>query len=119
MILADTSIWVNHFRKTSGQLTDLLAEDRVLVHPFIIGELAVGGLVNRHEILTLLQALPAAEQVTHPEALAVVRDWTLDGRGVGWVDVHLFASALLASAQLWTTDKRLAAVSSEAGIGFP
>lgn len=118
MILVDTSVWVDHFRETSNRLIELLEEDEVLVHSFVVGELAVGGLVNRDEILGLLEALPAATEATHLEALDTVRRWDLVGRGVGWVDVHLFASALLSDALLWTADKRLALVCADAEIAF-
>lgn len=118
MILVDTSVWVDHFRKSSKRLVELLEEDQVLVHPFVIGELGLGGLVNRDEILRLLEALPVADEATHQETLTTVRRWNLDGRGIGWVDAHLFASALLSDAELWTADNRLALVCSEAEIAF-
>ncbi len=118
MILIETSVGVDHFRKSSKRLIELLVENEVLVHPFVIGELALGGLVNRDEILRLLEALPPADEATHQEALATVRRWDLDGRGIGWVDTHLFASALLSGGRLWTADNRLALVCREAEIAF-
>jgi len=84
----------------------------------VIGELALGGLVNREEILRLLDALPRAAHASHQEALHVVRHWSLDGRGIGWVDTHLLAATLLSDAQLWTGDKKLMAVSTDVGVAF-
>ena len=87
---------------------------RVLVHPFVIGELACGNLKNRREVLDLLARLPAAPVATHAEALDFLERRSLMGRGIGLVDVHLLASAALASpARLWTRDRRLATVAAE------
>src|SRR5687767_5859482 len=116
MILVDTSIWVDHLRSSSKHLGHLLQEDLVLAHPFVIGELALSGLSNRDEILQLIGALPRATEATHEEVMAAVQRWSLDGRGIGWIDTHLLAAALISDAQLWTADKRLRAVCSDAGI---
>ncbi len=118
MILVDTSVWIDHLQTSSLVLTQLLEEDRVLTHPFVLGELMLSGLVNREEILDLLEALPRAVHASHEEASQVVRRWSLDDRGVGWVDTHLLAATLLSEAQLWTHDKRLKAVSADAKIAF-
>jgi len=118
MILVDTSIWIDHFRSCSRKLTALLEDGRVLSHPFVLGELSLSGLVNRDEILGLLEALPKAVEASHEEAIDLVTRWSLTGCGVGWVDTHLFAAALLSSARLWTADKRLASVGGKAGIAF-
>ena len=111
MVLVDTSVWVNHLRKSNAQLSDLLESDEVLVHPFVIGELACGSLSNREEFLQLLSALPFSEQATHEEVLGLLEDRKLFGKGIGWVDAHLIASALLSDAQLWSLDKKLVTVS--------
>jgi predicted nucleic acid-binding protein len=118
MILVDTSVWVDHFRRRSDDLVRELEQDRVLTHPFIIGELALSGLVRRDEILGLLGSLPRAVAASHEETINAVQRWHLDGRGVGWVDAHLYASALLSAATLWTNDKRLRDLSAAAGMAF-
>ncbi len=112
MILVDTSVWIDHLRKGDRELAGLLNEGVVLCHPFVIGELACGNLKNRREILSLLAALPTAPVATHEEGLHLVADRKLDGKGLGWIDVHLLASALLSKCTLWTKDKALAAVAS-------
>jgi hypothetical protein len=109
VILVDTSIWVEHLRHGVPRLAALLEGGEVLVHPFVIGELACGRLRQRAAILALLAELPAVDAVTHDEALAFVAARKLEGSGLGWVDVHLLASATLAGAPLWTGDRRLAA----------
>ena len=107
MILVDTSVWIHHFRMGSEQLRSLLAEEQVCCHPFIAGELACGTLRNRHEILSLLRALPQARVSEHEEVLHFLEGRRLHGRGLGWIDVHLLASALLTGCSLWTLDKPL------------
>jgi predicted nucleic acid-binding protein len=106
MILVDTSVWIYHFRRGSEQLRSLL-DDKVFCHPFIVGELACGTLRNRHEILSLLSALPKARDLEHEEVLHFLEGRHLYGLGLGWVDVHLLASALLTGCTLWTLDKSL------------
>ena len=118
MILVDTSVWVDHLRAGVDGLAAALEEDSVLVHPFVAGELALSGLRQRDEILELLEALPRAVVASHDEALRAVRVRRLDARGIGWVDVHLFASALLSGASLWTHDRRLHEVCAGAGMAF-
>ncbi len=107
MVLADTSIWITHLRKGSRQLEKLLMDAKVMCHPFIIGELACGNLKNRNEILSLLQSLPMAPTIEFDEFLSTIDQNHLMGKGVGFVDVHLLASARLAGVPLWTTAKRL------------
>jgi predicted nucleic acid-binding protein len=107
MILADTSVWIEHFRGTQTEFRELLAEGLVLVHPFVIGELACGNLKQRKHILKNLQALPLAVSATDEEVLRLIEDSRLWGRGIGWVDGHLLASALLSNCPLWTLDRRL------------
>lgn len=107
MILVDTSVWVDHLRRGNQRLEEFLLGDQVLCHPFVVGELACGHLKNRHEILSLLQALPKAQTISDDEALAFVESHRLMGVGVGWIDVHLVASAVLSHATLWTLDTKL------------
>ena len=107
MILVDTSVWVQHLRKGSDRLRSLLDEEQVVCHPFVIGELACGTLRNRQEVLSLLKALPLARVAEHEEVLHLLEGRHLHGRGLGWVDAHLVASALLTGGTLWTFDKPL------------
>jgi len=117
MILVDTSVWINHLRKAEKELSRLLDQGVVLCHPFVLGELACGNMKNRNEILELLAALPKAEVASHEEAMHLVTDRKLWGMGIGWVDVHLLASALLSNCTLWTKDKALKSISRSLKIG--
>jgi len=119
MILVDTSVWVDHLRDGTPALAAALEQGRVLTHPFVLGELACGKLKNRGEVLQLLGELPAAPMATDPEALDFIERRALMGRGIGYVDVHLLASVALAgTAQLWTRDKRLAAVAADLELAY-
>ena len=116
MILADTSVWVDHLRRSDAQLRAALVANQIFIHPMVVGELACGNLRNR-ATLAHLQLLPHVTVATHDEALAMIEQHKLMGRGVGFVDVHLLASARLSNASLWTRDLRLAAMAAEFGIG--
>jgi predicted nucleic acid-binding protein len=119
VILVDTSVWVDHFRSGVARLAQVLEAGQVLAHPFVIGELACGNLQNRREVLDLLGRLPSVPMATHAEALGFLEARSLMGRGIGFVDVHLLASAALATpARLWTLDRRLSAVASELHLGY-
>jgi hypothetical protein len=114
MILADTSVWVDHLRSGAPALAAELEQSRVLTHPFVLGELACGNLKQRREVLQLLGELPRAPVATDLEALEFIERRVLMGRGIGYIDVHLLASvALTGTARLWTRDKRLAAVAAD------
>ena len=117
MTLVDTSVWVEHLRRGSPRLRELLDDGEVLGHPFVLGEIACGNLANRHEILDLLGSLPPAAEASHAEALHALRAHRLHGKGLGWVDVHLLASALLSGAALWTLDAALARQARRCGVG--
>ena len=117
MILVDTSVWIDHLRTANSRLEDLLLEGGVLCHPFVLGELACGNLANREEILSLLAALPRAGMADHGGVLHLLEPNRLYGRGLGWVDAHLLASALLTGCGLWTFDKSLGEPASELGVG--
>lgn len=106
-VLVDTSVWIEHLRRGHTGLMDLLDEGSVLCHPFVIGELACGNLRNREEILRLLEALPATAVAEHGEVLQFVGARRLSGQGLGWIDMHLLASAILTGCSLWTLDKAL------------
>ena len=107
MVLVDTSVWVNHFRRGVHHLAKLLMDAEVACHSFIIGELACGNIGNRDEILNLLRSLPLAPAINMDEYLYFVERNQLYGIGIGFVDVHLLASAKLAGVPLWTTDRKL------------
>ena len=98
MILVDTSVWIDHLHRAEQTLVQALEAGQVLMHPFVVGELACGHLNNRQEVLTLLQALPAAPIASHPEVLGFIERRGLMGRGIGYVDVHLLASVALDGA---------------------
>ena len=107
MVLVDSSVWIGHFRTANSELRDLLADGLVLIHPFVIGELACGSMKNRKRILAYLNELPLAISAAHEEVLHLLDRQTLWSKGIGWVDAHLIASALLSDCRLWTLDARL------------
>ena len=115
MVLVDTSVWVEHLRSGSIGLESLLNNGSVVCHLFIVGELACGNLSNRVEILTLLQALPPANYAEHEEVMHFIENYSLMGKGLGYIDVHLLVSAILTKVPIWTLDKKLKKVSSKLG----
>jgi len=115
--LVDTSVWVDHLRHGDDQLVALLAAGEVLAHPAVIGELACGNLRNRAVVLDALGALPRAAVASDAEALRTIEAHALRGTGLGWVDVHLLAAALLTRCALWTRDVRLMHAARRAGLG--
>ena len=115
MILVDTSVWIDHLRHGDAELVDALNQFQVLIHPFVLGEIACGNLQARSTVLTLLGSLPAATVATDEETLAFIEQHALMGRGIGYIDAHLCASARLSGAQLWTRDKRLRTISFALG----
>lgn len=119
MILVDTSVWIDHLRVGEPTLTAALESERVLMHVFVLGELACGNLRNRKEVLGLLGRLPPAPTATNAEVLSFIEHRSLMGRGLGYIDMHLLASVALASdARLWTRDKRFAAVAADFNLAF-
>jgi len=118
MVLVDTSVWILHLRQGSARLVSLLNNGDVVCHPFIIGELSCGNLKNRSEILSLLRSLAVAEQVEHKEALQFVESNNLIGKGLGYIDVHLLASAVLSGIPIWTLDRKLYTASSKMGVCY-
>jgi predicted nucleic acid-binding protein len=117
-VLVDTSVWVDHLRNGDARLARLLNDGRVLCHPFVIGELACGNLKNRLEILDALKELPFAPTIEFDEYMQFIELNRLNGIGIGFVDLHLLASALLADAALWTADKRLKKAALDLGIAY-
>ena len=109
MILVDTSVWVDHLRHHSARLAALLDLGQVVCHPFVLGELALGSLRNRPVL---------APVVGHGEAMALVERHDLPGAGIGWVDVHLLAAALVGGLPIWTNDRRLDAVARRLGAAW-
>ena len=116
MMLVDTSVWIDHLRQGDAELMVALEAGEVWMHSFVVGELACGHLCSRAEVLGLLQALPPMPVSTDKEVLFFIEQHQLMGRGIGYVDVHLLASARLGGAHLWTRDKRLHALATELGL---
>jgi predicted nucleic acid-binding protein len=116
VILADTSVWVEHLSHGLPRLATLLQGGEVLIHPWVIGELACGNLRNQSQVLELLQGLPAATEASDAEVLLLIERERLMGQGIGYVDVHLMASARLSHCRLWTQEHRLAAVAQVQGL---
>ena len=116
MVLIDTSVWSAHLREGQADLIGLLNDSYVICHPFIIGELACGSLKNRKEILSLLQSLPVTTVAEHEEVMQFIDDHKLMNRGLGYIDVHLLASAMLSGVSILTFDKKLDQVCSELGM---
>jgi predicted nucleic acid-binding protein len=117
-MLVDTSVWVDHLRKRNSTLAALLESGEVLIHPFVIGELACGNLAHRAKILSSLGELPFVPSASHDEMIDFLETRKLMGRGLGWIDLHLLASAILAKVPLWSEDKRLAGVARELGAHY-
>jgi len=107
VILVDTSVWINYLRDGNHRLERLLLDGDVVCHNNIIGELACGNIKNRKEIISLLQSLPLIKDVEFQEFLYFIEQNQLSGKGIGFVDIHLLASAKLEQLPLWTEDKRL------------
>lgn len=118
MVLIDTSVWVSHLRHANFRLQKLLEEGRVVSHPFIVGELACGNISNRTEILSLMQSLPMLDVIEHEESLIFIEHNQMMGKGLGFVDVHLLAAAMLAGIPLWTQDRKLKQACSLLDIEF-
>jgi predicted nucleic acid-binding protein len=118
VILVDTSIWIDHLRSGSTALATLLQGEVVYTHDFVIGELACGNLRNRSEVLGLLQSLPRLSAASEEEALYFIEQRHIMGRGIGYVDAHLLAAAVIRNVPIWTKDKRLLAIAEKEGWAF-
>ena len=119
MIQVDTSIWVDHLRSGDAQLNALLEQNKVVTHPFVVGEIACGSLKNRASIFELLHDLPSAVVAEANEVLSFIEQHKLHGKGIGYVDAHLLASTVLTDgAKLWSRDKRLQATAELLGCAF-
>jgi len=116
MILADTSVWVDHFRKGDAKLLQHLMNGEISTHPFVIAELALGSLANRKKKLTFLELLPQVIIARMEEVRRMIEAHALFSKGIGLVDAHLIASTLLTEhTVLWTRDRRLREVAALAG----
>ncbi|MCC6221813.1 MAG: type II toxin-antitoxin system VapC family toxin [Deltaproteobacteria bacterium] len=118
MILVDTSVWVDHFRRRNDDLSILLRDGQVACHDFVIGELACGNLRNRNMVLQLLSEIARAEIASHVEVLLLLEERKLTGKGIGWIDAHLLASCLISHLRLWTRDAALANAAALLGCHF-
>ncbi|WP_371396320.1 type II toxin-antitoxin system VapC family toxin [Fretibacter rubidus] len=116
MILADTSIWIDHLRKSDPVFSNQLTAGDIVMHPFIMGEILLGSLSNHTVIETALSEMPQALKASDKEVMFYINSAKIHGRGIGWVDTHLLVSAKLSGARLVTRDKRLADVARELGF---
>jgi len=116
-VLVDTSVWIDHLHRTDAELSVLLEQNVVVTHPLVIGELALGGIRDRGQVLERLERLPSAPVATHGEVLAAVERRRLFGRGLSLVDAHLLVSALIGGdVRLFTRDRRLRDAASDASV---
>jgi predicted nucleic acid-binding protein len=116
MILADTSVWIDYLNKRDPLFDRVLAEQLVLLHPFVIGELSLGNLKNRKVQLEHLAFMPQVGEATDQEVMALIENAGLYGAGIGYVDAHLLASAKINGVDLWTRDKRLHQAAVKLGL---
>lgn len=118
MILVDTSVWIDHLHYVNEDLKELLLTSQVCIHPYILGELACGNISNRKEFLSLLRALPRIDAVLDEEVFVLIEDRKLFGKGLGFIDIHLLASALIHHVPIWTRDKSLKRIAGELGVNY-
>lgn len=118
MVLADTSVWIDHFRKSDSRLVGALTRHEVLIHPIVIGELATGNLKNREQTLADLRALPRVDEAAFEECLHFLGSRKLHGKGLGWNDIQLLAAAMLEGLALWSADKRLHHAALDLGVAY-
>lgn len=117
-MLADTSVWIDHFRLGDTQLKAALEAGAVWMHPLVLGEIACGNLASRARVLTLLHSLPALPVATDKEVLYFIDKHKLMGRGIGYIDAHLLAAARLADVPIWTKDKRLHTIATDMALAY-
>jgi predicted nucleic acid-binding protein len=119
VILVDTSIWIDHFRHSDADLRKVIADDRLLCHPAVIGELALGSLRDRGVVMAFFAAQREALVASHDEVMTMINRYSIFSMGIGYTDAHLLASTLLdRRSLLWTRDKRLAAAARKAGASL-
>jgi predicted nucleic acid-binding protein len=119
VILVDTSVWIDHFRDGRSHLAALLDRGEVVMHPFVVGELVGGNLMARETTIELLEQLRTVTVVDHVEVMDFIERRRLHGRGIGYVDAHLLASAAVDSACLWTKDRHLRALAMKLDLAAP
>jgi len=117
-VLADTSVWLDHWRFMSPRFADLLDKNRIVLHPFVLGEIALGSIASRAQVLEDLGSLGRTSVAQHYEVLSLIERTPLWGKGISWVDAHLLAAVLLDHIQLWTLDQRLHAAAQQLGVAF-
>ncbi len=119
MILSDTPVWIDHLRIPDQRMFEFLNRGRILCHPFVVGEIAVGMFRGRDKLIDEMQRLPMVTVATDQEVLTLISDHKLYGSGVGYIDMHLLTSVLLTpDARLWTTDRRLNNVAQSFGVSY-
>jgi len=121
MVLVDTSVWIRFLSNRApfaAELENLLTRGEVSGHEFVLGELLIGDKSGREQLLADYVLMHQSPVVAHHEVVEFVRRRRLHGRGIGWIDAHLLASALVGRVDLWTVDPRLAAVAIEVGINY-
>jgi predicted nucleic acid-binding protein len=117
-VLADTSVWIDHFHRADPALQDALQTGRIWTHTVVIGELAAGRLKHRDETLRHLQKLPRADEIDLTEGLHLLDEHSLMGQGLSWSDVQLLAAARIDGLKLWTRDRALVKAADELGLRF-
>jgi predicted nucleic acid-binding protein len=121
MVLVDTSVWIRFLSNRApyaAALDELLRRGAVRGHDFVLGELLIGDKGARRPLLADYVLMHQAPTVPHREVVEFVRQRQLHGRGIGWIDSHLLASALVSHVSLWTADPRLAVIATELGISY-
>lgn len=121
IVLVDTSVWIRFLSNRApyaAQLEELLGRDEVCGHDFVYGELLIGDVGGRARLLADYAAMHQAPVIPHADVVAFVRERRLHGRGIGWVDAHLLASAIVGRVRLWTADPRLGNLASDLGVAY-
>ena len=117
MILADTSVWISHFRKKDTDLYQHLQRNNISIHPFVVTELVLGNLPARQKTIASLDSLPMVEVARAAEVRSMIEAKSLFQRGIGFVDAHLLASTLITPRTvLWTRDKQLRSIAEMLGM---
>lgn len=118
MILADTSVWLGYFRGHVTRFRQKLAQKQILIHPAVLGELAVGNLRERSLTLLMLRSLPRVKSGTTDECLDLIERHRFYGRGIGWIDIQLLVAARLSHAQLWSLDRELTEAATQLRVAY-
>ena len=119
MVLVDSVVWIDHLRSKDEHLAMLLEREQIVMHPMVIGELAIGNMANRRRVLEDLGKLPEIAVATHEEVLFLIERHQLMGTGISYIDAHLLTACVLHDAtKLWTRDRRLMAAADRLGVGY-